>query len=211
MICPIVPVSLTKCDMVTDKSKWKHSFDKRYDMVTDIPNAYFVEVGIYKWHGSPTYTLGRWAEEILTRCWIFLCRTTSLYLKQWFARGTRFGAALHYRSLPMFFAAIVDLVLINLFNRSRDQREFLKFEKWKVNTKSFHSFSRSAKWKKNAFTLFREVQSEIKMLSLFFEKWKVKSKCFEIEKWKFWRILCNSRETRFSNRFIPLKLKKLVV
>ena len=31
----------------------------RYDMVTDIPNAYFVEVGIYKWHGSPTYTLGR--------------------------------------------------------------------------------------------------------------------------------------------------------
>ena len=31
----------------------------RYDMVTDIPNAYFVEVGIYKWNGSPTYTLGR--------------------------------------------------------------------------------------------------------------------------------------------------------
>ena len=28
-------------------------------MVTEIPNAYFVEVGIYKWHGSPTYTLGR--------------------------------------------------------------------------------------------------------------------------------------------------------
>ena len=29
-------------------------------MVTDIPNAYFVEVGIYKWTDSPTYTLGRW-------------------------------------------------------------------------------------------------------------------------------------------------------
>ena len=41
---------------------------------------------------------------------------------------------------------------------------FLKFEKWKVKIKSFHSFSRSAKWKKNAFTLFREVKSEIKML-----------------------------------------------
>ena len=44
--------------------KIKHKKDKRssctrYDMVTDIPNAYFVEVGIYKWHGSPTYTLGR--------------------------------------------------------------------------------------------------------------------------------------------------------
>ena len=82
---------------------------------------------------------------------------------------------------------------------------FLKFEKWKVKIKSFHSFSRSAKWKKNAFTLFREVQSEIKMLSLFFEKWKVKSKCFEIEieKWKFSRILNNSRETRFLNRLKP--------
>ena len=67
------------------------------------------------------------------------------------------------------------------------------------------------KWKKEAFTLFREVQSEKicfhsfsrsakwkKMLSLFFEKWKVKSKCFEteIEKWKFSRIPDNSRETR---------------
>ena len=37
---------------------------------------------------------------------------------------------------------------------------FLKFEKWKVKTKSFHSFSRSAKCKKNVFTLFREVKSE---------------------------------------------------
>ena len=50
---------------------------------------------------------------------------------------------------------------------------FLKFEKWKVKIKSFHSFSRSAKWKK--------------MLSLFFEKCKVKSKCFHSfsrsEKW----------------------------
>ena len=49
----------------------------------------------------------------------------------------------------------------------------LKFEKWKVKTKSFHSFSRSAKWKK--------------MLSLFFEKCKVKIKCFHSfsrsEKW----------------------------
>ena len=77
-----------------------------------------------------------------------------------------------------------------------------------MKTKSFHSFSRSAKWKKNAFTLFREVQSENKMLSLFFEKWKVKSKCFEIEKWKFSRILNNSRETRFLNRFIPWKPNK---
>ena len=87
---------------------------------------------------------------------------------------------------------------------------FLKFEKWKVKIKSFHSFSRSAKWKNNAFTLFREVQSEIKMLSLFFEKWKVKSKCFEIEieKWKFSRNLNNSRETRFLNRFIPWKPNK---
>ena len=66
---------------------------------------------------------------------------------------------------------------------------FLKFEKWKVKKKSFHSFPRSAKWKKyfhsfsrsekwkkNAFTLFREVQSENKMLSLYFQKWKVKWK-----------------------------------
>ena len=41
-----------------------------YDMVTDIPNAYFVQVGIYNWVESPTYTLGR---------------------------ATSFGAALHYR------------------------------------------------------------------------------------------------------------------
>ena len=65
-----------------------------YDMVTDIPNAYFVEVGIYKVIGSPTYTLGR---------------------------GTSFGAALHYRSVPMMVAGVVDLVLINLFNKFVEQ------------------------------------------------------------------------------------------
>ena len=47
--------------------------------------------------------------------------------------------------------------------------------------------SRSEKWKKEAFTLFREVQSEKNMLSLFFEKCKVKNKCFHSfsrsEKW----------------------------
>ena len=105
-----------------------------------------------------------------------------------------------------------DLLLIHPTTHPPGTSEsgFLKFEKWKVKTKSFHSFSRSAKWKKNAFTLFWEVQSENKMLSLFFEKWKVKSKCFEIEieKWKFSRILNNSRETRFFNRFIPWKPNK---
>ena len=65
-----------------------------YDMVTDIPNAYFVEVGIYKAIGSPTYTLGR---------------------------GTSFGAALHYRSVPMLVAGVLDLVLINLFNKFVEQ------------------------------------------------------------------------------------------
>ena len=66
-------------------------------------------------------------------------------------------------------------------------------------------FFEKCKVKKNAFTLFREVQSEKQMLSLFFEKWKVNSKCFEIEieKWKFSRILNNSRETRFLNRLKP--------
>ena len=47
--------------------------------------------------------------------------------------------------------------------------------------------SRSEKWKKEAFTLFREVQSEKNMPSLFFEKCKVKNKCFHSfsrsEKW----------------------------
>jgi len=65
-----------------------------YDMVTEIPNAYFVEVGIYKLVGSPTYTLGR---------------------------GTSFGAALHYRSVPMFIAGLADLALINLFNMFLEQ------------------------------------------------------------------------------------------
>ena len=64
-------------------------------------------------------------------------------------------------------------------NCGRDQREWafevrevkseikklsLFFEKCKVKKKCFHSFSRSAKWNQNAFTLFREVKSEIKML-----------------------------------------------
>ena len=87
---------------------------------------------------------------------------------------------------------------------------FLKFEKWKVKIKSFHSFSRSAKWKKmlslffekckvkkNAFTLFREVKSEIRMLEV------------ENEKWKFSRICNNSQETRFLNRFILWKPNKI--
>ena len=47
-----------------------------YDMVTDIPNAYFVQVGIYNWVESPTYTLGR---------------------------ATSFGAALHYRCACQVF------------------------------------------------------------------------------------------------------------
>jgi len=51
-------------------------------------------VGIYRWTGSPTYTLGR---------------------------GTSFGAALHYRSVPMLAAALADLALINLFNRLVEQ------------------------------------------------------------------------------------------
>ena len=59
-------------------------------MVTDIPNAYFVEVGIYKVVGSPTYTLGR---------------------------GTSFGAALIFRSFPMMIAGVIELILITLFNR----------------------------------------------------------------------------------------------
>ena len=100
------------------------------------------------------------------------------------------------------------IIMITLTGTS--ESGFLKFEKWKVKKKSFHSFSRSAKWKKNAFTLFREVQSEKQMLSLFFKKWKVKSKCFEteIEKWKFSRILCNSLEMRFFSRLIFWKPKK---
>ena len=42
-----------------------------YDMVLNTPNAYFIEGGIYKYCGSPTYTLGRM---------------------------TGFGAAIHFRS-----------------------------------------------------------------------------------------------------------------
>ena len=60
-----------------------------YDMVLNIPNAYFVEGGIYRICGSPTYTLGRF---------------------------TGFGAAIQFRSIPLFVASIVDLLLITVFN-----------------------------------------------------------------------------------------------
>merc|ERR1712141_848783 len=60
-----------------------------YDMVLNTPNAYFIEGGIYKYCGSPTYTLGRM---------------------------TGFGAAIHFRSIPLFVASIADLILITLFN-----------------------------------------------------------------------------------------------
>ena len=48
--------------------------------------------------------------------------------------------------------------------KSENKKLSLFFEKCKVKQKCFHSFSRSAKWNQNAFTLFREVKSEIKML-----------------------------------------------
>ena len=60
-----------------------------YDMVLNTPNAYFVEGGIYKCCGSPTYTLGRF---------------------------TGFGAAINYRSIPLFVASILDFILITVFN-----------------------------------------------------------------------------------------------
>ena len=60
-----------------------------YDMVLNVPNAYFIEKGIYKYCGSPTYTLGRL---------------------------TGFGAAINFRSIPLFLASIADLILITLFN-----------------------------------------------------------------------------------------------
>ena len=60
-----------------------------YDMVLNVPNAYFIEQGIYKFCGSPTYTLGRL---------------------------TGFGAAINFRSIPLFLASIADLILITLFN-----------------------------------------------------------------------------------------------
>ena len=65
-----------------------------YDMVLNTPNAYFVEGGIYKYCGSPTYTLGRL---------------------------TGFGAAIKYRSIPLFVASILDLILITLFNKFVEQ------------------------------------------------------------------------------------------
>jgi len=60
-----------------------------YDMALNIPNAYFVADGIYRLCGSPTYTLGRF---------------------------TGFGAAIQFRSIPLFVASIVDLLLITVFN-----------------------------------------------------------------------------------------------
>ena len=60
-----------------------------YDMILNTQNAYFVEGGIYKYCGSPTYTLGRF---------------------------TGFGAAIQYRSVPLFIASVADLILITLFN-----------------------------------------------------------------------------------------------
>ena len=60
-----------------------------YDMVLHVPNAYFIEKGIYKYCGSPTYTLGRM---------------------------TGFGAAIKFKSIPLFIASIADLILITLFN-----------------------------------------------------------------------------------------------
>ena len=44
------------------------------------------------------------------------------------------------------------------------RKAFTLFREVQSEKKCFHSFSRSAKWKTNAFTLFREVKSEIKML-----------------------------------------------
>ena len=60
-----------------------------YDMVLNTPNAYFVRGGIYKFCGSPTYTLGRF---------------------------TGFGAAIQFKSVPLFIASILDLFLITIFN-----------------------------------------------------------------------------------------------
>ena len=65
-----------------------------YDMILNTPNAYFVDGGIYKYCGSPTYTLGRF---------------------------TGFGAATQMRSIPLFIASIADLILINLFNHLVEQ------------------------------------------------------------------------------------------
>ena len=48
--------------------------------------------------------------------------------------------------------------------KSEKKKPSLFVEKCKVKKICLHSFSRSAKWKKNAFTFFREVKSEIKML-----------------------------------------------
>ena len=58
-------------------------------MILNVPNAYFIEGGIYKYCGSPTYTLGRM---------------------------TGFGAAIHFRSIPLVVASFSELILITLFN-----------------------------------------------------------------------------------------------
>ena len=76
-----------------------------YDMVTNIPNAYFVEIGIYKCVSSPTYTLGKHSY-----------RSILFIIEQYSGRGTSFGAAFLSRSIPMFGAAFLDLALVNLFN-----------------------------------------------------------------------------------------------
>jgi hypothetical protein len=60
-----------------------------YDMVLDTPNAYFIKGGIYKYCASPMYTLGRF---------------------------TGFGAALQFRSVPLFVASLLDLLLMNLYD-----------------------------------------------------------------------------------------------
>ena len=65
-----------------------------YDMILEIPNAHFIEDGIYKYCGSPTYTLGR---------------------------GTGFGAAVGLKSIPMFVASVIELILITLYNYCVEQ------------------------------------------------------------------------------------------
>ena len=72
--------------------------------------------------------------------------------------------------------------------------------------------SRDEKWKRKAFTLFREVQSEKKMLSLFFEKWKVKIKCFHSfsrsEKWNQNASRLRSRSEN-SREFLTILKKEI--
>ena len=60
-----------------------------YDMILNIPNAYFIKGGIYKFCSSPMYSLGK------------------LY---------GFGLAIMFRSTPGVVAAAVDVLYINFFN-----------------------------------------------------------------------------------------------